>query len=542
MDYDDNKDSYTVELENQDGSTATEKWTSNRVAQGQKLFEIADAKVAKDFDGEIYQGRVVDVSRDEADGTNLIHILYGDGDEEDYDEAELEEGQDMYKREFASKPKRKSASKSSRNNGSSSSNNKNNKKVPTKESTKKDVEPMEEEPEEVDNGKKRSRRRRKVNYNEDAMMDLLNTDEEEEEERKPPAKKQKAFQKKRKSRMDDDEDDEFEMDEAFDADSDEDDDDDDLDAEMLVDEEEEEEEEEEVKPKKSRKKAPAKRTAASKKKSARKESDSDEEEADDNINSTDGEYDAEYRKKLAKDRASFKPNNNPQKWPKDAFVEPVGVDPTHGIVEGIILNQVKKVGKLLALVAKNEKDKVKGEISFPIQLQTACSGTDAPSIALGLVEEALNKLYSKEEHGFQYSHVMSCEIEAFKQAYIGRNFPGVPLFPDITKLTDGEFVEDVYGRKQRVPQGNLFIAGTSCKDFSMLKNSDRKDIEDKGTSGETFLAAVELLDAHERPCAIFENVDGAPWGKMQEYIQGRLYLPDRNVTKAIKEASKKAGT
>ena len=100
--------------------------------------------------------------------------------------------------------------------------------------------------------------------------------------------------------------------------------------------------------------------------------------------------------------------------------------------------------------------------------------------------------------------------------------------------------------------GNLFIAGTSCKDFSMLKSKDRKgklttdsfyclpifldssllnksirlnnmfllfvsyiDIEDKGTSGETFLAAVEYLDEKQPATAIFENVKNAPWDKVR---------------------------
>jgi len=191
-----------------------------------------------------------------------------------------------------------------------------------------------------------------------------------------------------------------------------------------------------------------------------------------------------------------------------------------------------------------------GELSYPIRLQTACSGTDAPSIALGLIKESLDRMCAENGssngvenpgHLFEYSHEMSCEIEPFKQAYIGRNFPGVPLFPDITKLTASEEVLDVYGIGRRIPVGNIFIAGTSCKDFSMLKTTYRLDIEDKGTSGETFLAAVEFLDQMQPPVAIFENVDGAPWTKMQEYITGRVKLSGRNDTKAIKDASKKAG-
>jgi hypothetical protein len=91
---------------------------------------------------------------------------------------------------------------------------------------------------------------------------------------------------------------------------------------------------------------------------------------------------------------------------------------------------------------------------------------------LGLIKESLDKIMSNSSSSsndnsssnlFEYSHQMSCEIEPFKQAYIGRNFPGVPLFPDITKLTASDEVLDVYGRPHCIPEGNLFVAGTSCK-------------------------------------------------------------------------------
>lgn len=282
----------------------------------------------------------------------------------------------------------------------------------------------------------------------------------------------------------------------------------------------------------------------------------------------------EFETKLAKDLASIKPKNNPQKWPKATgygpFVDPVGVDPTQGIVESIIKDQVSKIFGLLQMVPTTKPGQ---GLSYPIKLQTACSGTDAPSIALGIVKEEYDKMVAAaaaEAKGgtddvprlFEYSHEMSCEIEPFKQvraghelgssaqlthwlfvlpisfysqAYIARNFPGVTLFPDILKLSSSEEVLDVYGRPQTIPYGNLFVAGTSCKDFSMLKTSYRKDIEDKGTSGETFLAAVDFLELQQPPVAIFENVDNAPWGKMQEYICGRVFLGNRNVTKGIKE-------
>ena len=64
------------------------------------------------------------------------------------------------------------------------------------------------------------------------------------------------------------------------------------------------------------------------------------------------------------------------------------------------------------------------------------------------------------------------------------------------------------------------------------------DIEDKGTSGETFLAAVEYLEQEQPAVALFENVDKAPWEKMQEYIRGRLNLKERNSIKNITEIKK----
>jgi len=66
--------------------------------------------------------------------------------------------------------------------------------------------------------------------------------------------------------------------------------------------------------------------------------------------------DEELTDRLDKAREAYKPNNNPQKFPEDGpYVDPVGVDPTHGIVEGIIAAQVQKVGKLLQNQSKDQK-------------------------------------------------------------------------------------------------------------------------------------------------------------------------------------------
>ena len=62
-----------------------------------------------------------------------------------------------------------------------------------------------------------------------------------------------------------------------------------------------------------------------------------------------------------------------------------------------------------------------------------------------------------------------------------------------------------------------------------------------GCSGETFLAACELLFKEKPKYAICENVDKAPWGKMSEYITGRIKLSTvgkKDKIKKINGASK----
>jgi len=473
-------------------------------------------------------------------------VRYEDGDEEDLSEGEVAKILDLGKKKSASKGKGKRKEEADEKEDSEEEVAA--KKPRTSKKAKED-EMENDEDEEEDEGVtgKRSRRsaKKKVVYAEsDSDEEMELEDSEEEAPKKKKAQKRKSNGKAKakgtkgtkgkKKLVIDDESDEFEMgseeeDESFAADS----------------ESEAEMESEEDAPKK---KGRGGKKAAATKKPAAKKGAKKEEKAKGGKKAAPDSIEALCAAK-AKD---IKLLNNPQQIPENGpYVEPVGIDATDGIVEGIIGGMVQKVGKLLMATLKREdKDREMGELNFPIKLNTACSGTDAPSIALGLVKESLDRFCShqdngkdeekkeKDGHGFDYEHNMSCEIEPFKQAYIGRNFPGVLLFPDITKLTEKETVVDVYGRSQTIPEGNIFVAGTSCKDFSMLKSCHRKDIEDKGTSGETFLAAVEYLEQEQPAVALFENVDKAPWEKMREYIQGRLKLSERNSIKNITEIKK----
>lgn len=189
---------------------------------------------------------------------------------------------------------------------------------------------------------------------------------------------------------------------------------------------------------------------------------------------------------------------------KHDFLDPCGMEGSDDIVDRLVGEQVDKIGALLQGALKSKDI---GSAANPLQLGTACSGTDAPALALNLVQEQM------ELRGlgdlFAFTHEFSCENDPFKQAYLERNFDST-LYPDITKLSD-ETPLDVYGQEKPIPNFNLFVAGTSCKNFSMLRSKRRLDIEDKGCSGETFLAAVELLFKEKPKTAIFENVTKAPW-------------------------------
>ena len=399
-------------------SKSQEYWTREQVAQGLLLHATIGASMAKEFDdGVVYYGSIVnhrfdsnedddeeeeeeekketENDDDRAPGNEILfQIVYEDGDSEEMDETEVKEARALYEK-CPPKSKRKASL--------------------GEEST------PEMENEDCGRGK---RRRRTVNYREDNNDDEDAMEDDDDEDRKPAARttKRSTSAKKRAPKKKKDHDNEEEDEYMADPSSDKEDDDlllvddsDDDDDDLLVDDSDDDDIIE-VKPKPKPK--PSKKRSSSSSGGKRKKKN------DDTGNGDDGRYDDEFQKKMEKDRKAFNPNNNPQKWPKDgAYCDPVGIDPTHGIVEGIIANQVRKVGGLLRMVkaaqqTSNGDSASLGELTYPIRLQTACSGTDAPSIALGIVQETLDKICVESSdkhnsHDFAYTHEMSCEIGKF---------------------------------------------------------------------------------------------------------------------------------
>jgi len=136
-----------------------------------------------------------------------------------------------------------------------------------------------------------------------------------------------------------------------------------------------------------------------------------------------------------------------------------------------------------------------------LKFQTACSGTDAPIIAMQMCREMAEE--ASEAHPelanqwkFDFEHNMSCEVVPFKQAYLTRNFCGpqskVKVFADIMDLAnESGMAKTAFGGESKVPEGTVFLAGTSCKSFSGLRTFNRvENLREKTISGETFFAAV----------------------------------------------------
>ncbi|KAI0016002.1 hypothetical protein F4780DRAFT_783639 [Xylariomycetidae sp. FL0641] len=206
-------------------------------------------------------------------------------------------------------------------------------------------------------------------------------------------------------------------------------------------------------------------------------------------------------------------------------------------------------GQLLLLPSEDRK----------IRIGTMCSGTEAPLFALELLKEAtengnLGQTFPRVEH------VMSVEIEPFKQAYLARNTNGTTIFQDVRDFVgDAEKARTALGGLADIPRElDLLVAGTSCVDFSTLNpgkirtfgvglrdevktlchgNPDQNPENFRAKSGAilgklktqlndpdfqkyeslvTFFSMLLYTEKHRPKVVILENVEGAPWKEMVE--------------------------
>lgn len=324
----------------------------------------------------------------------FYHVYYeDDGDEEELSEAELStwpEATTPGKKTKKQPEKKKQPVKMKKEDTASSVDSQEEDELPgSHKATKRKKQPVSFElPENEDDGAEGTRSRRRattkvVNYFEES-------DDEEEDESdfvtkpaaEPKAKRSLKTKKVGRGKADSSED-EYDVEQAASSDENL-----DLDSESSESDEESDEEPQPRKKKASKKAASAKKEASQGQPAKMKMCD------------------------------MFQPMNTPtymklsldQIYAQKEFLDPCGMEGTDNIIARIVGEQVDRIGSLLQRSLQNKEF---GSSANPLQLGTACSGTDAPSLALTLVQEQM------ELRGlgslFNHTHVFSCETDPFKQ-------------------------------------------------------------------------------------------------------------------------------
>ncbi|KAJ4392112.1 hypothetical protein N0V93_005734 [Gnomoniopsis smithogilvyi] len=199
---------------------------------------------------------------------------------------------------------------------------------------------------------------------------------------------------------------------------------------------------------------------------------------------------------------------------------------------------------------------------FYTRVGTLCSGTDAPLHVLNLFGMLKN---ANGDQVFTTINKFACEIEPFKQGFLLRNSKPEQLFRDATDFAKPGAKQAylVSGVESDIPDVDLFIAGTSCVDFSSLNSRKTKEFErlakannkwkdlyssirvnggaltlddlrdedwrlcidsmlsktgTNRTSTTTFASAMNYLKERQPKIVIFENVHGAPWASTIDYV------------------------
>ncbi|MCJ1251824.1 hypothetical protein MMC30_009062 [Trapelia coarctata] len=192
-----------------------------------------------------------------------------------------------------------------------------------------------------------------------------------------------------------------------------------------------------------------------------------------------------------------------------------------------------------------------------LKIATMCSGTESPILALQMIKDSLRT----SGRSLEFTHLFSAEIDAFKQAYIERNFHTSIIFRDVREIATQDKASTAYGADQAVPQQgevDVLVAGFACVDFSNL-NSRRKGLDgtltapkadekktkskakkperkpitmptqaeiashltklqdaQRGESGDTLYAILAYAAKCRPPIVLLENIISAPWEKIVE--------------------------
>ncbi|KAI0108359.1 hypothetical protein F4814DRAFT_455140 [Daldinia grandis] len=239
-------------------------------------------------------------------------------------------------------------------------------------------------------------------------------------------------------------------------------------------------------------------------------------------------------------------------YPEDD--EDTASDPSNGLNQS--LPPVSNVYAAFQDITHRSHDLLNGNTQIYLRVATMCSGTEAPIFALKMLEESFDRMQLGKSF-LKFSHIFSAEIDPIKQAYIARNTEGAIIFKDVRDFIEPKDLKapTAMGAMEEIPGDiDLLIAGCSCLDFSTLNTQKHKDfsdyvittgsglmeyieqegggngydeslfevvndsfnrlvmnINDMGTSGQTFFSMLKYVKDRRPKIVILENVMGAPW-------------------------------
>ncbi|KAI1806080.1 hypothetical protein F4811DRAFT_569594 [Daldinia bambusicola] len=235
------------------------------------------------------------------------------------------------------------------------------------------------------------------------------------------------------------------------------------------------------------------------------------------------------------------------------------IDPRNGLNQS--LPPISNVYAAFQDIAYRSGELLHGEDRIDLRVATLCSGTESPIFALKMLQESFDRMRPDRQF-LKFSHVFSAEIEPFKQAYIARNTEGAIIFNNVLDFIDPKDLKapTAMGAMEEIPRDiDILVAGCSCVDFSTLNTQKHKEYSDNvvaigsdlikdienecggqdyneslfevvnegfiqlleninqmGTSGQTFFSMLKYVKDYRPKVVILENVMGAPWKQTSE--------------------------
>ena len=153
---------------------------------------------------------------------------------------------------------------------------------------------------------------------------------------------------------------------------------------------------------------------------------------------------------------------------------------------------------------------------------TLCSGSEGAHYVMEAAEQSMREWNAASgQEPLKLEQLFACESVAIKRKWIHHvvNVPrlanghqGICIFCDIQHMNQSAAYCETHDKQCVVPDVDILIVSTSCKDLSLLSSAARKFNEpvlgmttSPGGSADTFAGFLAYLDSHTASMVIYEN-------------------------------------